>query len=76
MHHYSWVRKDYKLKIRNSTARTNLERSTVLNDLLVAKEGSYVEFYQRHLQRSTVDFGIPEIHEHNNDTKTAFCKDL
>jgi hypothetical protein len=76
MHHYSWVRKDYKLKIRNSTARLNLERSTVLNDLLVAKEGSYVEFYQRHLQRSTVDFGIPEIHEHNNDTKTAFCKDL
>jgi hypothetical protein len=76
MHHYSWVRKDYQLKIRNSTAKTNIERSTVLNDLLVAKEGAYVEFYQRHLQRSTVNFGIPEIHEHSNDNKTAFCKDL
>lgn len=61
MHHYSWVRKDYQKKIRNSTARRNLERSTILNDLLLAKEGYFVEFYQRHLKRSTVDFGIPEL---------------
>lgn len=61
MHHYSWVRKDYQKKIRNSTARRNLEKSTILNDLLLAKEGYFVEFYQRHLKRSTVDFGIPEL---------------
>ena len=61
MHHYSWIRPDYELKIRNSTARRNLERSSILNDLLLAKEGYFVEFYQRHLQRSSVDFGIPEF---------------
>lgn len=61
MHHFSWVRSDYGCKIRNSTARTNLERSSIRNDLLLAKEGYYVEFYKRHLQRSTVAFGIPEL---------------
>ena len=61
MHHYSWIRKDFNKKIRNSTARRNLERSSILNDLLLAKEGYFVQFYQRHLKRSTVDFGIPEI---------------
>jgi len=67
MHHYSWVRKDYNQKIRNSTAKNNLERSTILKDLVSAKEGGFVEFYQRHLQRSRVDFGIPEFHhEHKN----------
>jgi hypothetical protein len=61
LHHYSWCRKDFQKKIRNSTARRNLERSTILNDLLLAQEGYFVEFYQRHLKRSTVDFGIPEL---------------
>jgi hypothetical protein len=60
-HHYSWIRKDFNVKIRNSTARKNLERSSILKDLLLAKEGYFVEFYQRHLQRSSVDFGIPEL---------------
>ena len=69
MHHYSWVRKDYSVKIRNSTARNNIERSNVMNDLLLAKEGYFVELYQRHLQRSSVDFGIPEFHnEHNSSS--------
>ncbi len=77
MHHMSWVRRDYHKKIRNSTARNNLERSNILNDLLYAKEGYFVEFYQRHLQRSTVDFGIPEIiNEHQQDSNPAVCKDL
>jgi hypothetical protein len=60
-HHYSWIRKDFNVKIRNSTARKNLERSSILKDLLLAKEGYFVEFYQRHLQRSSVDFGIPDF---------------
>jgi hypothetical protein len=66
MHHYSWVRSDFNQKIRNSTARRNLERSSILNDLLHAKEGYFVEFYQRHLQRSSVDFGIPELSTHES----------
>lgn len=59
-HHLSWVRKDFQTKINNSTARDNIKRSTILNDLLVAKEGSYCEFYQRRLERSNVSFGVPE----------------
>lgn len=61
MHHFSWIRKDYHQKIENSTARNNIRKSTVLKDLLEAKEGYFCEFYQRRLERSTVDFGIPEI---------------
>ena len=59
MHHYSWVRKDYAKKIRNSTARANLERSTILQDLVEAREGYFCQFYQKPLSRATVDFGIP-----------------
>lgn len=58
-HHYSWIRKDFQTKINNSTARDNIQRSTILNDLLYAKEGYYCQFYQRRLDRSGVDFGIP-----------------
>lgn len=67
MHHYSWVRKDYKLKIRNSTARTNLERSCILNDLVHAKEGYFCEYYGKTLERSKVDFNIPEYEPGNSD---------
>lgn len=73
MHHMSWIRRDYEKKIRNSTARRNLERSSIRNDLVFAKEGYFVEFYQRHLQRSSVDFGIPEFHEHNESDNPALC---
>jgi hypothetical protein len=58
MHHYSWVRKDYNLKIRNSSARANIERSNVLTELGNSKEGYYCEFYRKTLSRATVDFGI------------------
>lgn len=66
MHHLSWVRQDYQLKIRNSTARKNLERSTILKDLLHAKEGYYVDFYRKRLARAKVSFGLNE----------SFCKGL
>lgn len=60
MHHYSYVRKDIEQKINNSTASGNIKRSTILKDLLYAKEGYFVEFYHRHLERSSVDFGVPD----------------
>lgn len=63
MHHYSWVRRDYQKKIRNSTARHNLERSCILKDLknaLQQGEGYFCEYYGKPLVRATVDFGIPE----------------
>lgn len=63
MHHYSWVRKDFQKKIRNSTARANLERSTIVQDLLHAKEGYFCQFYQKPLVRVPNRFGIPEYGE-------------
>lgn len=70
MHHYSWVRKDYNLKIRNSTARSNLERSCILKSLVDAKEGGYCEYYQKTLVRASVDFEIPE-YEFNQSSNPA-----
>lgn len=60
LHHYSWVRKDPQKKIRNSTARANIERSTVVQDLLNAKEGYFCQFYGKVLQRSPDIFGLNE----------------
>lgn len=61
MHHYSWVRKDVKKKIRNSTARQNIERSSIVNDYLNAKEGYFCQFYGKTLEMSPNVFGLPEI---------------
>jgi len=63
MHHYSWVRKDYEIKIRNSTARANLERSTIRQDLMSAKEGEMCKFYGKRLVRVPNRFNIPEYGE-------------
>ena len=61
MHHYSWIRKDYEKKIRNSTARANIERSTIMNDLLQAKEGYFCEFYRKQLAPSADLFNLCQI---------------
>lgn len=63
MHHYSWVRSDYEKKVRNSTARINLERSTIRQDLMLAKDGYFVNFYQKTLIRASVDFNIPDVQD-------------
>ena len=59
-HHFSWVRKDYPKKIRNSTARNNIQRSSILNDLVQPTAGKFIEFYQRSLVPATVDFNIDD----------------
>lgn len=61
MHHMSWVRKDYEKKIRNSTARNNIENSTIRQDLALAKEGYFCKFYDKALIRASVDFNIPDF---------------
>jgi hypothetical protein len=58
MFHYSWIRDDYQKKIRNSTARENIERSTIVKDLLNAKEGYYCEFYGKQLEASSDLFNL------------------
>lgn len=51
MHHYSWVRDDINLKIRNSTARFNIEKSQLLQDYLnpEAGEGYFLKDYNQKL---------------------------
>lgn len=66
MHHMSWVRSDYEKKIRNSTARANIEKSTIREDLLSAKEGYFCKFYQKPLIRASVDFNIPDFNVHES----------
>lgn len=73
--HYSWCRGDYEKKIRNSTARGNLERSTILNNLLEAKEGYFCEYYGKPLVRATVDFNIPE-YGRSESGDAALCQNL
>lgn len=67
MHHMSWIRKDPEKKIRNSTARANLQRSTILQDYLNADEGYFCQFYQKRLVRVPNRFGIPEYGGKFND---------
>lgn len=58
LHHLSWWRGDYEKKIRNSTARANLQRSNILNQLVYPKAGDFIDFYQRSLTPAVVDFKI------------------
>lgn len=61
MHHMSHVRKDYPKKIRNSTARANLERSTILEDLENAKPGYFCKYYQKELHEVPDYFNLGTI---------------
>jgi hypothetical protein len=65
MHHMSYIRKDIEMKIRNSTARYNIDKkyTALLTDMRLGKEGYFCEFYQKRLARATVSFGIPEFYE-------------
>jgi len=63
LHHMSWIRKDYNLKIRNSTARMNLQRSTITEDLILAKDGVMCKFYAKQLYTVENRFNIPDYGE-------------
>ena len=65
MHHYSWVRSDIKKKIRNSTARQNIEKSSIVSDYVNASPGYFCEFYGRTLEETPNVFGLPEIIDEN-----------
>lgn len=58
MHHYSHVRKDINLKMNNSTARSNLTHSTLLEDYRNAKAGYWSKFYRQELKEVPNRFGI------------------
>ncbi len=61
MHHYSYIRKDLRKKIRNSTAKANIEKSTIIEDYRNAKEGYFCKFYNQELKKCDNLFSIPEI---------------
>jgi len=61
MHHMSWIRSDVKKKIRNSTARQNIENSTIVRDYVNAKAGYYCEFYKAKIESCENLFNIPRI---------------
>lgn len=58
MHHASWIRKDFKLKIENSAARNNLRKSSIYDDLANAAPGVYNQFYRRELMECENIFNL------------------
>lgn len=65
MHHYSWVRKNIRRKINNSTAKANLLKSTIVKDYIQSKDGYFCEFYKKSLEACPNIFGLPEIIDEN-----------
>lgn len=61
MDHYSYVRSDLKRKIRNSTAKSNLEKSTILEDYKNACDGYYFRFYGKTLTKVDNKYNLPEM---------------
>lgn len=61
MHHFSHVRKDYEKKLRNSTARDNINKSPLREDYANAKPGYFSKFYQQTLKEVPDQFGIGTI---------------
>lgn len=61
MHHMSWVRKDIDMKINNSTAKGNIERSTVREDYFLAAPGVFCRYYNHVLHRVPNYFDIDDL---------------
>lgn len=64
MHHYSWVRKDIKRKVNNSTARANILKSKLIEDYYNpnVKAGSVLRDYQNQKLILVDDlFGLEKI---------------
>jgi hypothetical protein len=60
MHHMSWVRKDFKLKMDNSSASFKSHRSSVvIEDLHNAKDGYFCKSYSRVLVNCPNIFDLP-----------------
>ncbi len=49
MHHFSWVRKDIDMKIRNSSAKANIDKSHLREDWEKAEAGMFVRDYRTNL---------------------------
>ena len=60
MHHFSWIRKDIERKVRNSSAKANIERSNLLKDYYSndTKAGTFLVDYDQKLIDVENIFGI------------------
>jgi len=58
MNHYSYLRRDISLKVRNSTAKLSNRFATIKQDVSRAKPGYVSELYGRPLQECENHFGI------------------
>lgn len=60
MHHFSWVREDIERKARNSSAKYNLEKGTMVQDYHKKEVGAgfYVTDYDKKLIEVPNNFGI------------------
>lgn len=65
MHHYSWVRKDIGLKVRNSSAKQNIKNGTMVDAWHSEQVGPgfYVKDWQRTLVQVEDIFGLSGIFE-------------
>jgi hypothetical protein len=66
MHHFSWVRKDIQRKARNSSAKINLERGTLLKDyycntLCSNPSGFYLKDFDKKIILVPNRFNIEEV---------------
>lgn len=59
MHHYSYVRQDISMKIENSSARGNMNRNQILEDMRLAKPGYFCKTYQKTLHEAPNIFNLP-----------------
>lgn len=74
MHHFSWVRRDIHRKVRNSSARRNIDKSTLLQDYLSEeiKAGSYVKDYGKTLITVEDQFKIEKALSLNQPREKGF----
>lgn len=63
MHHFSWCRNDIGLKVRNSSAKANIEHSFLIRDYNFegTKEGYYLHDYRQKLVKVDDIFGLEGV---------------
>lgn len=62
MHHYSWIRKDIRKKLNNSSAKKNFSEkiSKFIEEFETAEAGSTISYYSQKLIEVNNHFGIEE----------------
>jgi hypothetical protein len=61
MHHYSYVRKDIMRKVNNSTARSNILKSDLIDDYNNAQVGTIIKHWNKPIYETQDHFKLSEI---------------